>query len=324
MEQLTGRICRGINNIYTVEAGDVQYLCRIKGKQLVGVTDEYNPLAVGDWVTIAPSGSKEGMIVERLERKNSFQRWNAKGLCNQTVVANMDLIVCVSSADNPPFRPRFIDRVIACCQNVDVLIVLNKWDLGLTDDEYERYLLFEQLGFRTIGVSAETGENLEELVSEIKGKTVAFVGQSGVGKSTLVNRLLGSDLRTGEVSVKFNRGRHTTNHALLLHGPSFTIVDTPGVREIMVPHRDKHLLSVAFPEFKPYLDGCTYEMCLHVDEPQCKVKEAVEQGAIHPDRYESYVRMLASLDEISPQWVGKNERSNSWRTRKDEDDSQEY
>lgn len=323
MENHTGLICRGINNIYTVEEGESTYLCRIKGKQLSQITDEYNPLAVGDLVAFVRTNANEGLILDRLPRRNCFQRWNAKGGSNQTVVANMDLIVCVTSADTPPFRPRFIDRVIACCQGVDVMIVMNKCDYLLTEDEYERFKLYKKLGYNILGVSAKTGENVQKLYEALEGRTVAFIGQSGVGKSTLINRLLGSDQRTSEVCEKYNRGRHTTNHSLLISGPLFNVVDTPGVREIQIPYREKATLQEAFVEFAQFAKNCEYERCLHQDEPGCKVKEAVEEAKIHYDRYESYLRMLASLDDKAPLWVGKNERSNSWRTRM-ENESQEY
>jgi ribosome biogenesis GTPase len=324
MEQQKGQILRGINNIYTVETEGKSLLCRIKGKQLSVSKEEYNPLAVGDWVLVVPTNEHEGLITERLPRDNCFQRWNVKGSTNQTVVANMDLIVCVTSADTPPFRPRFIDRVIACSQAVDVMIVMNKSDILLTEDEYERFVLYKKLGYRILGVSALNGENIEELKQAIAGKLVAFVGQSGVGKSTLINRIIGSEQRTAEVCEKYNRGRHTTNHALLLTSGPFRIVDTPGVREIMVPHTEPHRLLAAFPEFNKYASGCAFEGCLHQDEPDCKVKDAVQEGLIHYDRYESYLRMLASLDEKQPAWVGKHDRSKSWQTRMDNDASQEY
>ncbi len=324
MEEYTGLVTRGINNIYTVKKGDRTYLCRIKGKQLSQVQREYNPLAVGDLVRFVQSSDDQGLITERLERKNSFQRWNVKGSTNQTVVANMDMVVCISSADNPPFRPRFIDRVIACCQDVEVTIVLNKCDFLLTEDEYERFVLYKKLGYKILGVSAKTGENLDKLVKLIHNKTVAFVGQSGVGKSTLINWMLDSDQRTSQVCEKYNRGRHTTNHSLLLEGKDFNVVDTPGVREIMVPHRDPHYLSQAFVEFAPFAKQCAYEGCLHRDEPGCSVKAAVEEDAIHYDRYESYLRMLASLEEKQPDWVGKHDRSKNWHNRLDRDESQEY
>ncbi len=304
-QNLCGVIWRGINNIYTVKSDSQTYTCRIKGKQLPGVVGEYNPLAVGDLVLFTAAGiHSEGQIVQRLPRRNSFQRWNVKGECNQTVVANMDLVICVCSAESPPFRPRFIDRVIACSRGIEVMIVMNKSDILLTEDEYERFHLFSELGYQTMAVSAKTGENVQQLIDKLQGKTVAFVGQSGVGKSTLINRMLGSasNQRTGEVSAKFNRGRHTTNHSIMLEGPGFTAVDTPGVREILVPHGDPHLIADSFPEFREPSHLCEFAGCLHSEEPGCMVKELAEEGLIHPDRYESYLRMLASLDERVPQW----------------------
>ncbi len=305
---MDGVICRGINNIYTVRSGDAIYQCRIKGKQLSDVQGEYNPLAVGDRVSFLSQDGSSGLITARQPRTNSFQRWNVKGECNQTVVANMDLVVCVCSADTPPFRPRFIDRVIVCARGVEVMLVMNKCDILLTEDEYERFHLFKELGYRIMAVSAKTGENIDDLAQALQGLTVAFVGQSGVGKSTLINRLLGeqANQRTGEVSQKFNRGCHTTNHSLMLDGPGFTVVDTPGVREILVPHGDPRLIADSFPEFKAVASQCEYDGCLHDQEPGCKVKELVEEGAIHYDRYESYLRMLASLEERVPQWLTDN------------------
>jgi ribosome biogenesis GTPase len=325
MEQHIGLVTRGINNIYSVKEGSDSYLCRIKGKQLTSVVGEYNPIAVGDRVSFVVSGTYEGLILSRLERDNSFQRWNIKGQCNQTVVANMDMVVCVCSADTPPFRPRFIDRVIACCQDVPIMLVMNKSDILLTEDEFERFALFKKLGYSIIGVSAKTGENLDDLCALLKGKTVAFVGQSGVGKSTLINRIImSSDQKTNEVSAKYNRGKHTTNCSLLIEGPDFTLVDTPGVREILVPHGDPHKIAESFPEFREPSKKCAYDHCLHTDEPDCQVKVLVEKGKIHHDRYESYLRMIASLDSRSPEWMGKSQQSKTRYKSMENDEREEY
>lgn len=298
---MIGTVYRSINNIYSVMGQDnVMYSCRIKGKQLAQAVGEYNPIVVGDVVEFNISGTCEGMIVHREDRRNMFQRWNVKSQSNQTICANMDLLVCVCSAQTPPFRPRFIDRVIACSKNVPVLICMNKCDILLTEDEYERFTLYKKLGFMIASVSAKTGENIEKFKKLLKGKTVAFVGQSGVGKSSLVNRLLGTEQRVGEVSEKYNRGCHTTNHALMLEGDEFTLIDTPGFREISVPHDNAHLIAEAFPEFKE-LD-CEFSSCLHVNEDGCAVIKAVEDGKINSDRYESYLRILESLEDRLPVW----------------------
>ena len=324
MELHTGTVTRGINNIYTVVEDSVGYLCRIKGKQLSSLVREYNPLAVGDRVSFVITGTNEGLITERLPRRNCFQRWNVKGSCNQTVVANMDMIVCVCSADTPPFRPRFIDRVIACSQDVEVMLIMNKNDIMLTEDEYERFALYKKLGYRIMGVSALTGENLDDFIDLLKGKTVAFIGQSGVGKSTLINRILDSKQKTGEISEKYNRGRHTTNFSQMLEGPDFILVDTPGVREILVPHGNPQRIANSFPEFLEPSKKCAYDQCLHNEEPDCAVKALVEKGKIHKDRYESYLRMLSSLDDKSPDWMGKKDQSNTRYKSMEKHEQEEY
>lgn len=177
---MEGIVLRSINNIYTVrtENGDL-YSCRIKGKHLNTAVGEYNPIVVGEHIEFTPSGLNEGLVTERKERNGVFARWNAKKQLNQIICANMDVVVCVCSIESPPFRPRFIDRVLACCRNVPVIIVLNKCDILLTEDEAERFNLYKKLGYETLAVSATTGENIERLVESLKGKTAAFVGQSG-------------------------------------------------------------------------------------------------------------------------------------------------
>lgn len=313
VENMIGIITRGINNIYNVETDNKIYECRIKGKLLNDVNDEYNPLAVGDFVEFDETNNLEGQITQRVQRKNSFRRWNMKGKCNQTVVANMDLIVCVASCGNPPFRPRFIDRVIASCENVDILIVLNKCDIALKGRELERFELFKSLGYQTLLVSAQEKINIEAVVEKIQNKVVAFVGQSGVGKSTLINELLGTEQRTNFISEKYNRGKHTTNYSILLKKDNLTIVDTPGVREIMVPHRDPVEISNSFPEFVQNKEKCAFTSCTHTNEPDCEIKRMVENKEINSDRYESYLRMIDSLALQGPKWKGSSNSTSKAR-----------
>ena len=260
---------------------------------------------MGDVVDFTESGTNEGLVTYRHDRKSEFSRWNDKRSLNQTICANMDLVICVCSVESPPFRPRFVDRVIACCKSVPVMIVLNKCDIMLTKEELDRYKLYKKLGYETISVSAETGENVDKLVKLLNGKVAAFVGQSGVGKSSLVNRILGTEQRVGELNAKYNRGNHTTNHALMLDGPGFTLIDTPGFREISVPHDDPHLVANSFPEFVKASEKCSYDGCLHINEPGCEVIKLVELGKINADRYESYLRMLDTMEDRLPVWGRK-------------------
>ncbi len=292
---LEGTIIRGINNIYSVsdESGRI-YLCRIKGKVLKGIDDDKSPLTPADRVLFDPEGDSEGLVIKRLDRKNQFSRYNLKRRMVQTLFVNVDQVVCVVSVDEPTLRPGFIDRVLLCGAGIPVVIAVNKVDLPAAGDAEENLKVYISLGYRICRVSAVTGEGMEELRSIVTGRRSAFFGQSGVGKSTLVNLLVPEAFqRTTEVSVKYNKGRHTTNFTALLADPeeNIEILDTPGVREIEVPDMNPASISHWYPEMREYVDSCRFTPCLHIHEPGCAVKNAVETGTIDPGRYERYVRI---------------------------------
>ncbi len=294
-------ILKSINNIYTALDEDGRtFTLRIKGKKLKTEKGEYNPVVAGDRVEADIYSENEGLITAVEERASYFSRYNFKEECNQIIAANQDLTVIVFSALSPPFRPRFVDRAICCAHNSEILLVLNKIDYGLTEDEKERYELYKSLGYSCIAVSSVDGQGIERLKQMLNGRTSAFVGQSGVGKSTLINTILGTSLRTNEVSEKYNRGRHTTNHSVFLIRDDYRIIDTPGVREIQVPIEDESFIRDSFPEFRNA--GCLYPDCLHNGENGCVIPSRVENGSVNGDRYFSYLKTLQSVSLIRPEW----------------------
>ncbi|MCA1950649.1 MAG: ribosome small subunit-dependent GTPase A [Treponema sp.] len=312
---MTGLIVRGSNNIFYVRpdtdpcAGNEEIECRIKGKVLKGVEGYYNPLAPGDRVHIEldPLHPGKGLVTELVERKNAFTRFNQKGMAPQLLAANVDLVFCLTTPASPPFRPRFLDRVLVQAERsqIPAAIVVNKWDLHDGDyDVDERLEDYRRIGYRLLTVSAVTGAGLEELADLIKGRTVVLVGQSGVGKSSLINRLAPhAGLKVGDLCEKYERGSHTTTMSRLIElgGPSGSgrIIDTPGVRRLMPDGVQPGDLALYFREFAPLVGQCTYGLsCSHRIEPGCKVMEAVAAGVIHEDRYESYLRLKEELEEL--------------------------
>lgn len=310
---MTGMVVRGSKNIFTVRTDDgCEYECRLKGKVLKGVEGYYNPLAPGDRVGIETAGCPEGqaLIVFLEARRNAYTRFNQKGQAPQLLAANVDLVLCVATADAPPFRPRFLDRALlqADIAGVPAVIVLNKCDLlpdGADVDVEERLEDYLRIGYRVIRVSARTGVGLEELRDLMGGRYSVLVGQSGVGKSSLLNALVpGLDLRVGELCEKYDRGSHTTTMARMVALPSVRVpsyvVDTPGVRRLMPDGTGPEDLALHLRDFAPLVGRCTYGLsCSHATEPGCKIMEAVAAGVIHEDRYEGFLRLrdeLAGVD----------------------------
>jgi ribosome biogenesis GTPase / thiamine phosphate phosphatase len=304
---LTGEVLFGINTIYAVQVGDSEVRCRIKGKVLASARRSYNPIAAGDIVEIEPDPLTPGTgkIVSLRERRTSLSRWNKKGRAPQIIAANAELAVCVTSPQSPPFRPRFIDRLIVAAESGGIrpVILLNKADLGCPDDTRERLDFYQSLGYTVLSCSALTGEGLPALRELLEGKTAVLVGQSGVGKSSILNALSpGASQRVGDISRKHDRGNHTTNFAVLLRLPGgFRVIDSPGIRELELSDVLAEELPFHFREFTPFLPSCQYAVCLHADEPGCAVRLAVDRGEIHSDRYESYLRTLAELQDTRRQ-----------------------
>ena len=287
---MNDRIIKALSGFYYVQAEDGIVECRARGKfRKEGVS----PL-VGDFVTISRSG-KSGTVEEILPRKNSFIR---------PAVANVDLLVLLASCAIPQTEPFLIDRVLAIAgqQGVEPLICVNKNDLEPGDGLAG---IYRRAGFRVVVTSAETGEGIDELRAAISGKLSAFTGNSGVGKSSILNALCPElKLAVGEVSEKLGRGRHTTRHIeLYCLGNGTFVADTPGFSSFDTERMDlvlKDQLQYAFSDFAPYLGKCQFQDCAHLKEPGCAVRAALERGEIEPTRYESYKRLYEMAKEIKP------------------------
>ena len=317
---MKGTVIAGTNNLFTVECEDeVTRNCTIKGKVIKTEKEFYNPIAPGDIVEVEqdPLNDEKGQIISLSERKNTFLRWNVKGRCPQLLASNLDYLILVTTPDEPPFRPRFTDRALAQAehQGITPVIVCNKWDLAenmQTDgraEEYEeierRLTIWEDLGYKVLRLSAKTGEGMTEFAELLEERLSAFVGQSGVGKSSLINVMDNSCvLKTGSLSKKYGRGAHTTTKGTLIHltlnetltegvqGRKANIIDTPGIRRFVLDDIESEALAMYFREFEPFVGKCKFGMnCKHITEPECAILEAVEQGDITPERYDSWKRI---------------------------------
>ena len=288
MNKTTGRILRSLSGFYDVQTESGIITCRGRGHLRKG---QESPLT-GDMVEISLQDGK-GMVEKILPRRNRFVR---------PAVANMDVLVIFASNVNPVTEPFLIDRVaaIACEQEVQVHICVNKCDLDPAVDLVNIYI---RAGFPVIRASAATGEGVEELRELLQGRFTAFTGNTGVGKSSMLNALCPDlALPTGEVSEKLGRGRHTTRHVELYKlGKDTYVADTPGFASFDTEQMDvilKENLQYAFPDFAPYLGQCQFRDCSHRAEPACGIRSAVEQGNIEKTRYESYLRLYEKSSQI--------------------------
>ena len=296
-DSVTGRIVKALSGFYYVDTGEGHPVpCRGRGRLR---HQKLTPL-VGDRVEISVQDDGTGMVDAILPRKNQFRR---------PMVANIDQMVIIASGAIPVTDPFLIDRMAAMAEwkGCEVLVCLNKCDLDRADGLAS---LYRAAGFSTLQVSAETEDGIPELAAAIAGKVSAFTGNSGVGKSSILNALQpGFGLQVGEVSEKLGRGRHTTRHVELFPVAGGFVADTPGFSSFDVEQMEaipKEALASAFREFAPYMDLCRFQGCAHVKEKGCAVREAVAEGKIALSRHKSYIRLYEQAREI-PDWeISKN------------------
>lgn len=290
---MTGTIVKALSGFYYVDVGAERepVTCRGRGKLR---HQKITPL-VGDHVEITVTEDGIGMVDEVLPRVNQFQR---------PMVANMDQLVILASGAIPVTDPFLIDRMVSLAEykGCQPIICFNKCDLEPATQLVE---LYRKAGFQTFAISARTGEGLEQLLGVLDGKISAFTGNSGVGKSSVLNALCPQfGLKVGQVSEKLGRGRHTTRHVELFRVGGGLVADTPGFSAFDVEQMElipKEELANTFREFRPYLEQCRFVGCAHVKERGCAVRQAVDSGAIAPSRYQSYVRLYEQV-KSRPQW----------------------
>ena len=287
--KIDGIIIKGIGGFYYVEAADgIIYECKARG---VFRKEKITPLA-GDRVEISVDENNKNSIDKIYERRNMFKR---------PPIANVDKLVIVSSVCDPRPNLLIIDRLsaVAVYKNVEPIIVFTKNDLQSADKYIE---IYKNAGFKTFAVSNETGEGIGEIKAVIENGVCVFTGNSGVGKSSLINRMYPDfALETGEISKKLGRGRHTTRHVELLKINNGYIADTPGFSSLDFETNDlikKDELAFCFPDFSDFIDSCKFSTCAHVNDKGCRLIEAVNNGDVMRSRHESYVTMYNEVKDI--------------------------
>ncbi len=308
MELPSGRVIRVDAKVVHVATSEGTRICTLRGHLFEAETKIKNPVSVGDVIRFAVDGER-GVVEWVSPRRNRLSRRAAgRGAgVEQIIVANVDQALVVAALHKPPLRLMFVDRLLVSAEKGELptRILINKVDLARDDLELEeledQLAVYEAIGYRTLCTSTQTGEGLDTLREWLKDRVTVFTGQSGVGKSSLLNAIQpGLALKTGHISrwKGLERGTHTTTHVSLLpldHGGF--VVDTPGMREFAFWDLQPDEVRDFFPEMRRLAEGCHFRKCTHTHEPDCAVKVALRQGQVSHRRFDSYLRMIESLDD---------------------------
>ena len=315
---MTGIVYKSTGSWYTVknELGET-YECRIKGKFRIKGIKSTNPISVGDYVDFdleTVNNEVTGIIHNIYDRKNYIIR-KSVNLSKQThiIASNIDQVFLLITINNPPTFTSFIDRFLVTAEaySIKAILLFNKIDTYNADTLLEvKYLAatYRKIGYECIGISAKTGKSIDKVKRFMKNKTSMFTGHSGVGKSTLVNKIEpGLNLKIKEISVQHKQGQHTTTFAEMFDLRfGAKIIDTPGIKGFGVVDMDKEEIGDYFPEFFKLKQGCKFNNCLHIKEPKCAVKAALENDEVAYSRYKSYLQILEGEDE--------HYRTDNWET----------
>jgi len=306
---MIGTVYKSTGSWYLVKTEDgKEYECRIKGKFRLKDIKSTNPIAVGDKVNFTvetDNNTETGIIDEIFDRKNYIIR-KSVNLSKQThiIAANIDQVFLLITIDNPPTFPSFIDRLLVTAEaySIPCVLTFNKMD---TYAEIERraevmYLrdIYENIGYECIEISAKENKNIDAIKARMKGTVSMFAGHSGVGKSTLVNAIDPTlNLKTKEISEQHKQGQHTTTFAEMFDLEfGAKIIDTPGIKGFGIVDMEKEEIDNYFPEFLALKNNCKFNNCIHIEEPKCAIKDAVEAGEIAWSRYRSYMQIIDGDD----------------------------
>ncbi len=307
MSQSIGLVMRSTGSWYDVRSNEGDILqCRLKGKFKIAGLKVTNPIAVGDKVVfeIEDENRNTGIISDILPRENYIIRQSVhKSAHGHLLATNLDQAVLIATLTFPRTSLGFIDRFLVASESfrIPTILIFNKLDL-LNDEQiaYQQQLtkLYESLNYPCIFTSAIDGNGVEDFVNILKGKVSLLAGHSGVGKSTLVNAIAPDlDLRTSQVSTFANKGVHTTTFAEMFEiAPETFIIDSPGIKELGLADIEKEEIGHYFPEILDLMNECRFHNCMHLDEPNCAIKEAVSEGKIAQSRYFSYLSMMDGGD----------------------------
>lgn len=303
---MKGLILKTTGSFYEVmdADGDI-HTAILRGKHKIAGLKVTNPIAVGDYVEFELEAKEAKGVIHKIHDRENYIIRNSthKTGHGHIIASNIDQAILVATISQPKTSLGFIDRFLVTCESfrIPAIIVFNKWDIQKELDEplgKAIAQIYESIGYKTLFTSAVTGEGIDELKSLLNHKKTLFSGHSGVGKSTLLNNIDPElDLYTGEISEYSQKGTHTTTFAEMfpLDNDTF-IIDTPGINELGVNEMDKYTLCHYFPEFRALMHECKFNNCVHVNEPNCAVLEALKNGKIHDSRYYNYRSILENND----------------------------